>query len=231
MKPHRLLTLIAVAALYSCQTYIPNLAVDPSFTYRAMTDTGMVIGGVSSDLEDLGDKRADRYAGELKTAIESKRPDLVVVDAPSLRNKMGSSTYQAMMDEWTAGLRISQPSITSIKKAVPNARYASFARVEQTSTRVSNTESPYYEKKQQAGVSHSLAAVREMKVTFTVYDLTSGTEVWNGVAPISETETRHQLHRFGGPTTYTLEYPDFPTEQEAFARAGRGFAENLPEDE
>ena len=72
MNPYRLLTLIAVTTLCSCQTYIPNLVVDPSFTYQAMTQAGIVIGGVSSDLEDLGDKRANRYAGELKTAIQSK---------------------------------------------------------------------------------------------------------------------------------------------------------------
>ena len=117
---------------------------------------------------------------------------------------------------------------------MPNAQYASFSRIEETHTRVSDTQTPYYEKKHnkkiQTGVSHTLAAKREMKVTYIVYELTSGAQIWNGVVPITKTETNYHLHKFGSGA-YTLRYPEFPTVQETFATASRGFAENLPERE
>ena len=232
MKPRTLLILITATAVYACQTYVSNLAIDPSFTYQAMTGAGMVIGGVSSDLEILGAKRADRYADEIKMAVEKERPELVVIDTDSLHKKMGSAAYQAMMAEWTDGLVISKQTIAAIRKAVPNVKYASFARIEETSTRVSNTENPIYEnkddKKKLIGVTHNLAAMREISVTYIVYELASGAKVWSGIVPVTETESTTQWHMYGGPKTYTLEYPKFPSVEEAFATASRGFAENLP---
>jgi hypothetical protein len=226
------LILITTAAVYACQTYVSNLAVDPSFTYQAMIEAGMVVGGVSSDLEELGENRADRYAGEIKMAVKKERPELVVIGAGSLRKKMGSAAYHAMMMEWTDVLDISKQSIAAIKKAMPNVKYTSFARIEETSTRVSDTENPIYEnkndKKKLIGVTHNLAAMREMKVTYNVYELSSGAKVWSGIVPITETESTTQWHMYGGPKTYTLEYPKFPSVEEAFVTASRGFAENLP---
>ena len=232
MKPRTLLILITATAVYACQTYVSNLAIDPSFTYQAMTGAGMVVGGVSSDLEILGAKRADRYADEIKMAVEKERPELVVIGTDSLRKKMGSPVYQAMMAEWTDGRVISKQTIAAIKKAVPTVNYASFARIQETSTRVSNTENPIYEnkddKKKLIGVTHNLAAMREISVTYIVYELASGAAVWSGIVPVTETESTTQWHMYGGPKTYTLEYPKFPSVEEAFATASRGFAENLP---
>ncbi|MDA9983343.1 hypothetical protein N9H39_11615 [Gammaproteobacteria bacterium] len=232
MKPRTLLILITATALYACQTYVSNLAIEPSFTYQAMTGGGMVVGGVSSDLENLGAKRANRYADEIKMAVEQERTELVVIDTDSLRKKMESATYQAMMAEWTDGLVISKQTIAAVRKAVPNIKSASFARIEETSTRVSNTENPIYEniddKKKLIGVTHNLAAMREITVTYIVYELASGAKVWSGIVPVTETESTTQWHMYGGPKTYTLEYPKFPSVEEAFATASRGFAKNLP---
>ena len=116
MKPRTLLILITATAVYACQTYVSNLAIDPSFTYQAMTGSGMVVGGVSSDLEILGAKRVDRYADEVKMAVEKERPELVVIDTDSLRKKMDSAAYQTMMAEWTDGLVISEQTIAAIKR-------------------------------------------------------------------------------------------------------------------
>ena len=116
LKPHSLLILVASAAVYACQTYVPNLAVDPSFTHQAMTEAAMVIGGVSSDLQNLGVKQSDRYAGKIKMAVEKERPELTVIDAPSLRNNMGSSAYKTMMVEWVDNLGISKKSLGRNKK-------------------------------------------------------------------------------------------------------------------
>ena len=229
MKPHSLLILIASTVVYACQTYVPNLAVDPSFTYQTMTEAGMVIGGVSSNLETIGIKQSDRYADEIKAAIDKERPELAVIDAHSLRKKMDSVVYNAMMDGWTDDLSVSKQSITAIKKAMPNVQYATFARIEETSTSVSNTQSPFYQNGKQTGVGHNLAAMREMKVTYIVYEVTSGAEVWNGVVPVTKSETTYQLQKFDGAITYTLKYPNFPSVIEAFATASSGFAENLPD--
>jgi len=145
---------------------------------------------------------------------------------------MGSPVYQAIMAEWTDGRVISKQTIAAIKKAEPTVNYASFARIQETSTRVSNTENPIYEtkdeKKKLIGVTHNLAAMREISVTYIVYEMASGTEVWSGMVPVTETESTTQWHMYGGPKTYTLEYPKFPSVEEAFATASRGFAENLP---
>lgn len=192
----------------------------------------MVVGGVSSDLENLGAKRANHYADEIKIAVEKERPALVVIDTESLPKKMGSAAYQTMMAEWADGLVISKQTIAAVRKAVPNIKYVSFARIEETSTRVSNTENPIYEnkddKKKLIGMTHNLAAMREISVAYIVYELASGTKVWSGIVPVTETESTTQWQMYGGPKTYTLEYPKFPSVEEAFATASRGFAENLP---
>ncbi len=147
---------------------------------------------------------------------------------------MASKLYNSIMDEWTDGLYISKESMIAIKNAVPNTQYATFSRIEQTNTRVSDTKSPFYQKinkkKVQTGVSHTLKAIRDMKVTYIIYDLNSGIEVWNGLVPVSKTESRYQLYKFHSGR-YTLEFPDFPTVREAFITASKGFAENLPKKE
>jgi hypothetical protein len=165
-------------------------------------------------------------------AVEKERPELIVIDTDSLRKKMDSAAYQTMMADWTDGLVISEQTIAAIQKAVPSVKYASFARIEETSPRVSNTENPIYENKDDKkiliGVTHNLAAMREITVTYIVYDLASGAKVWSGIVPVTETESTTQWHMYGGPKTYTLEYPNFPSVEEAFATASKGFAENLP---
>ena len=46
MKLHSLLILCTLNALSACQTHIPNLAIDPSFSYQAKIKSGIVIGGL-----------------------------------------------------------------------------------------------------------------------------------------------------------------------------------------
>jgi hypothetical protein len=77
-------------------------------------------------------------------------------------------------------------------------------------------------------VGHNLAANRELTVPYIVYEVVSGTEVWNGAVPVTKSETKFQLQKFDGAVTYTLDYPKFPSVVDAFASASRGFAENLP---
>ncbi len=90
----RLLVLIAVITLSACQKYIPNLMVNPSFTYQSMTQGGMVIAGVSSYLETFGSRQSDRYAGEILISVKDECPELRLIDAVNLRTRDGVQALQ-----------------------------------------------------------------------------------------------------------------------------------------
>lgn len=223
------------ALLIGCSPKIVGLRKDPSFTYSAINEGQIIIGGVASIAEgEFTDSDRSSASELMKNQLVEKIKGARVSSAGQLINSMGKDPYSKMMEEYKSSGEISAAILNDLRTKVPTTRYLVLSRI----------EFDHVDKSRDYSEAHVIAQVRRtVTAKMDVYDLRSGTNVWSGslsnpsyrmasyqpkkdslllavvkaAASVRETED----------TKYP--YPSTPRLSECLEEAYSAFAKNFPE--
>lgn len=239
---------VLTAVLAACSTKVAGLKQSPTFTHPALVSGKIAIGGVAAATETLDEGRRSTYSNLLRTALLEERKELTVIPVGTVINKVGPSQYQQMIGELQSAGLLSDKSVTSLKAKLPDARYVTFARVENDEVNHDRNETANHDRNGKA-ISGSEKVVttarRDLTASILVYDLKEGDVAWSGSITKSLSNTRHYdkekelgivsvINAIKGssnqvPDDQKYPYPSPPESHKVLAMVFEGFGENLPE--
>ncbi len=248
-----LLPALLLSLLGACVAPVLGLRQDPSFTFPALLNGRIVVGGVVSRVDEPPDAELRDWEAALVAAIAGERPAFVVQPGPTLAARLGTEVYRTMLGGYRRDGVIEQPDLERLKREARDlGRYVVFARIEaerierRRDSLLRDLPDVVREFKDKDGNTRRVViaervewVVRQetlhpMSVAFLVYDLDRGGPVWSGsLNPSGSRSTEYgevvDSRLFApllppGPGAYPPPAPRIEVLREAF----EGFAENLP---
>ncbi len=162
--------IVVVLCAGACTTRLLYVEQDPGFTYSALADAGLGIGGVTSLVS--GDQSrmeiSSQMASRLRRALMEKRRDINVVPWGEIRRRLGDEEMSAGLQSFEefgglAGQRLSRWDA----RLQGSPRYVVLARVEEDTTSIDGSDH-----------KEKINATRSVTVAFSIYDIRSGIRVW-----------------------------------------------------
>ncbi len=252
MNGIRFLTLLSLLAGAACATKIDGLRSDPSFTAVALRDKTLVMAVVDAVDKPLSLETSLAFTQEMRIGFLDQRPWLSTLDGGALRSAIGEGAYERLRTAWRPGASVGKDELDLIRDALPEAGYATFARIEENRLRSWRDRQTLHETRTlddgstvtvDTGYEVTATVERTMTVSLSIYDLTAGGEVWGGrvTKRLSETRVFHRrvapgmgivvdLMSMMPPTGEDRFYP-FPAppdERRLLRSIFSGFAEHLP---
>jgi hypothetical protein len=217
-----------------CGTKVIGLRTDPSFTYDSLYAGGIVVGGVTS-LLDEGETAATRRhrASLLRVSILEKRPDIDVQPAEAISQAVGQESYAAVLDDYRLGGELDQARLAQLSEVLADLRYVIFARIEDDAIDSGITVQRDTARGEDTRIFRTS---RTVTTGFQVYDLTAGNPVWSGYIKEGKKEENRYVEysNLGQALVAALlgnepEYPMTPEFDEVLRKIFEGFAEHLPD--
>ena len=250
----------------SCATKVAEFRQSPEFTREAIVAYGVVIGGYAAPkidlkkmmgaMRDSGDGKSrvfdisidpDRSALNskiLEEAVRAKRSAYPVEGYDAFFAGMGKERYQEFAGEYFRNRAPGEKWLDAIRNLKTKGRYLLLAREESNTVKyISHNKKETENKKNVKSKIHSGKEItfetrRTMEVLFTVYDLKTGEEVWNGKIKKSISKTSRQKAYIGSSSAgISLKSgnllgerePDSPREIDILKELFEAFALSLPE--
>ncbi len=165
----------------ACTTRLLYVEQDPGFTYSALADAGLGIGGVTSLVS--GDQSrmeiSSQMASMLRRALMEKRRDVNVVPWGEIRRRLGDEEMSAGLQSFEefgglAGQRLSRWDA----RLQGSPRYLVLARVEEDTTSIDESDHEEMIDDERIITGVEINATRSVTVAFSIYDIPSGIRVW-----------------------------------------------------
>lgn len=241
-----LLTLFAGMTIFtSCATKVAGLKQSSHFDYANIIQGKILVGGVTSVMDDMEESRRNSVANLLRTELLEERKDYNVIPAGALSNKLGKAKYHEMLEAYKTEGMLSDVWIQALKKASPQ-RFVAFARIENDN--VINDRNEVSDRNDKGEVIPDTARVittsrRTMSASLNIYDLQANEVAWSGSVTKSlsaQQEFARQkeiglvsvIKAFKGaseqPDSERFPYPTAPDVNKVLAKVFEGFAENMP---
>lgn len=217
---------------------VSGLVKDPSFTYQAVVNGKMAVGGVVSSISQLNNSQRNNYANVLRSQFINERETFQVAPVSSVINALGQEEYGQMLNDYknSGGIDDSWLKKLSIKV---KARYVIFTSIQ--SDDVENT-------RERLGGKVVSRSIRRVSATMNIYDLQQKYAAWSGTVNQQKTrESKYDEQKEsdlivlikvikGATKTQKSDddlypYPQPPRSNEVVARVFEGFGENMPEKE
>ena len=237
------LALLLIIAGSGCGPKVDFLNQDPGFDYPALSQGGIATVGGAIIMGSWDDRVAQRepITKGLESAFRKKRKDLRIVGAADVRSAVGADAYDDLMDGFDRSGNLGEEELATLDSLVGDqARYAAFARVEDSS--VSESESSDTSDADNPTTTHT--ATRTVHVGVQVFDLQSRRSVWTATLTGSkQNDTTQEEEESGGFFADLLsgvvesllgldeDYPEAPTTASVLGGIFTKFAEELPHSE
>ena len=183
--------ILLVSALFTgCATKALGVKADSSFTFSAITDGKMAVGGVVS-LSTSNDGDETSFANLLRTQLLEYREKYTVNPAGAVANKVGNDEYKKILDNYRNNGVLSDAEIKTIGSKLQGTRYVIFARIESDDTTRNRSENLTKDKNGKV-VSRKINAEtkRDVMASFNVYDLNKGVPAWSGTMKTSDKKSK-----------------------------------------
>lgn len=255
IKKAAILFLITIA-LVGCKTQIAHLQKDPSFTYVAMTQHQLVVGGVVSMVDPEQPLLERVRLGEmLARAFKEERRELRFISTGLLQKKLGSENLAKLQDDYQSTGTIEAMDVEQIRQLIPDARFLILCRIEsnhvsqdrrETETKVADSAED--EKKgeyEHLRVEVTLTTSRGISASLLIYDMEQQRLVWSGFLNQSKSNSNSESNIIDDDQHWAeqiigsfidsmidqddLTYPEAPSVDRVLEEVFEGFAENMPE--
>ena len=255
IKKTAILFLITIA-LAGCKTQIAHLQQDPSFTYEAMTQHQLVVGGVVSMVDPEQSVLERVRLGEmLSRAFKAERGELQLISSGYLLKKLGSQDLAILQDSYQFTGTVEPSDVEHIRQLIPDARFLILCRIESNhiSQDHQKTETPVAdsaedEKKgeyEHLRVEVTLTTSREVSASLLIYDLELQRQVWSGFLKQTKSNKNSSSNTIDNDQNWVeqivgsmfeaminqddMSYPEAPSVDRVLEGIFEGFAENMPE--
>jgi len=179
-----------------------TLVVDrhPSFTYSALADAGLGIGGITTLVS--GDRSrmeiSNQMASMLRRALMAKRRDVNVVPWGEIRRRLGDEEMNAGLQSFEefgdlAGERLSRWDA----RLQGSPGYVVLARVEEDITSIDESDHEEQIDDEWIITGVEINATRSVTVAFSIYDIRSRIRVWHADIERERENTRVHEHHDG----------------------------------
>ncbi|MBY0369463.1 hypothetical protein K2X33_02180 [bacterium] len=227
--------LALVATLTACSTKIHGLRQSPSFSYVNLVNGKLVIGGVAESAGPLDEGTRSGYSALLRDALQENGKEYPVSSVEVVMEKLGLQ-YDRIVNELQQVGSLSDESLRTLRRALPDTRYVAFARIENNEVTTDRSETQDSEK-------IVATANRNVTASLNIYDLELAEIAWSGTVSktmgSSRQYTREKERGFArvltaikGPYTSAAEqkypYPPPPGTQQVLTKVFEGFGEHLP---
>ncbi|MBI4042327.1 MAG: hypothetical protein HY391_02515 [Deltaproteobacteria bacterium] len=230
--------------LSSCATKVLGLKQSSNFTYSAIMDGKIVVGGVTSALGPLEEGKSVSLANLLRTSILEERKSFSVGSVGGVMNRLGSPLYLQISNEFRMNAELSDESQKRLSKVFSDYRFVVFARIEEDEVTQNRREESTTNDKGETLEKVIATSTRTITALLTVYDLRLNEIAWSGSISkngMNQNEYKKAMGLImvievikGGPETTDdrmYPYPKPPADTELLERIFEGFAENLPKKE
>ena len=167
----------------ACTTRLLYVEQDPGFTYSALADAGLGIGGVTSLVS--GDRSrmelSSQMASMLRRALMAKRRDVNVVPWGEIRRRLGDEEMSAGLQSFEEFGGLAGERLSSWDARLQGSpRYVVLARVEEDTTSIDESDHVEVIDGERIITGDEINATRSVTVAFSIYDIRSGIRVWRG---------------------------------------------------
>lgn len=185
-----MLILFASSLTIGCATKALGVKADSSFTFSAITDGKMAVGGVVSlSASSEGDETS--FANLLRTQLLEQREQYTVNPAGAVANKVGNDEYKKMLDNYRNNGALSDAEIKTLGSKLQGTRYVIFSRIESDDTTRNRSENVTKDKNgKTTGRKIKSETKRDVMASFNVYDLSKGTSAWSGTMKTSDKKNK-----------------------------------------
>lgn len=220
--------------LFSCMARFEPAYVSPDFTHANLWKGELVVGGVTSQLEEWDVATVLALSRSSYQALEKNRKDLKTFSVDRFFAEVGEDDFYAYNQLIRTGNGLDAPALKKLRASLDGVRYLLFSRVESDETskdmesikKVEDGKTEYYE---------TYTISREVAVYAEVYDLDRQSLAWTGniVRSVSESNKRerHENGHFwedllGDVLVGT--YPNPPSNNEVFNNVFQSLANSFP---
>jgi len=245
---------LLAAGLAGCAPEAKLLRSDPSFTAGALSGGGIAVVGVVKK-DEVEQVRAPLIAA-LLTELGRARPDVRVVDADRVAERLGLPAYRRLLNSYQARGQLDSTEVRGLAGAIGGeARFAILGRVTSDAVRNSERGLAPEDSSRYRFFNTLLVTGRDARVDLQVYDLSTRAVVYHAQYAGSAEDARPARYGLqgggaatgGGGVTVGVaprdagaagvpdslaeqwgRYPDAPTLASALAEAFRAFAGGLP---
>lgn len=236
-------------ALTGCATKIAGLKQSPTFTFPAIAQGKMAVGGVAAASALLDEGKRTSYANLLRTELLEERKEYNIAPVGNVVNRLGRQQYQTMISELANTGTIGDQSLSALRSKMADTRYVTFALIEHDEVTNDRRENHSTDKDGRvvAGSEKVVAsAQRNVTASLHVYDLKSGEVAFTGAVTKSLSDSRQYdkendsglvsvIKAIKGdasaPVDAKYPYPAAPDTMKVLAKVFSGFGENLPKAE
>jgi len=250
-----IVVLLSMFLLVACKTPVVGMQQHGSFTYEAVMQDQLVIGGVVSTMDELSGIERIRYGDMLARELVDEHNKIQIIPAGLVLKTMGAAWYQHWLDGYMLTGVVDSSDAVMIHRALPHARYLMLSRIEHHEINQSHSESETdvadSEEDRKKGeyefvrVNVSLNTSRQMGATLMIYDLHQGLLAWSGyirnrdINSNSASRTFDKHNRWREELTAAFvdalieenrnSYPSPPSQEQVLRGIFAGFAEHMPE--
>jgi hypothetical protein len=229
-----------VALLFTegCSVSIKGLRTDPAFTYAALHEGRMAVGGVISSSGKVSRRDQTRYERIVAREMAEKRPGLKVSGSADLRRRLGKAKYTKLLAEYEELGGLSHKHIGVLSKKIKRTDYLVFAVIEGDRTEYDRSEtSSSYEHGVYTPGGVTTTATRTVEVEIRVYDLALQRNVWIGTIKKRTTNSRRFIRENSlvalakavtNNRAKTYSFPKAPSLAKALAGVFSAFADHMP---
>jgi hypothetical protein len=230
---------VLLFVLEGCTTTVSGMRRDPTFTYAALKQSKLAVGGITTSKGELFGKEQASVRQNVARQIAQVRPDLKVDKSATVRRRLSSAAFDKLLAEYAALGGLSYPHLEMLRKKLGRSQYLLFANIEADRTRFA--VKPTRAKEVNGVITPALvvtSAERTLKVRVQVYDLRMARMVWTGtIRQGTKKERRHiredaiatqgkKADQMKQPKTYA--YPESPTIDDALAGVFKTVAQHMP---
>lgn len=157
------------------------LRAAPGLTQEALRDGGLAVVGVT--MVDEVEQVRPPLIEALEKVLRQERPDLPFRTAASVRDSLGPAEYRRLLAAYQSEGKLTDADRGALAaKLRASARYAILARVEKDAVRLPPGGRSVFSDPGAANSTFATrAASRDARFRVTVYDLSTGSEVWAAV--------------------------------------------------
>ncbi len=208
-----------------------------NFSYNNLTNNGLIIGGISSQVIQLTNEERIEYSSILSNVLLEELKDvhkINIISSVQLIEKLGTANYFDIMENFDIGQELTIENIRFIGNSIPNIKYILLAYIENENI-IDRSFDKYIEDEDGRKLETDYEKIYLLTIDFQIYDISQEKIVWNNViyneAERSETRTTEtgcfescmggiiQTILFGPPAEINRE--------EVIAKTVEKFAENL----
>ena len=219
------------------------MVVSESFTHSAAVEGKLLVGGLTSAVEPLGEEERVRSGELLYQTLSKQRNDLVFLPALFAADQLGQDAYGTMLDAYRVRDWLALTHMAKLQEAVSDVRYVILGRIVKDEIyHYKATDEDFQGKSIDEAITE-----RSMAVGIRVYDLQTGDVVWEGTASAEQSrKNKYDTEESDADTVLAVldwltddfvapreggssPYPDPPNVSSVLEEAFESFANSLPQ--